>query len=261
MQSTRQWQAKPPLHVALIMDGNGRWATARGLPREAGHRAGVAALRAVVEAAPRLGVTTLSAYAFSTDNWRRPSQEVALLMGIFRRFLKNEIARLAEAGVRLKIMGRRDRLPDGIADLIVRAEAATAEGTSLDLGIAIDYSGRDSILAAVATASPAGNACASRRLWCTSSVAVEAFSVMKCRPGTPSAMRRAPSSVACSIPMRRTAALSSATAWMRSPTSFGNVPPLRVTIRSICAARVTGMSPAMIGMSHPALTTRSRSRR
>jgi undecaprenyl diphosphate synthase len=156
MQSTRQWQANPPLHVALIMDGNGRWATARGLPREAGHRAGVAALRAVVEAAPCLGVTTLSAYAFSTDNWRRPAQEVALLMGIFRRFLKNEIARLAEAGVRLKIMGRRDRLPDGIADLIARAEAATAEGTSLDLGIAIDYSGRDSILAAVATASPAG---------------------------------------------------------------------------------------------------------
>src|SRR5262249_13792640 len=144
-----------PLHVAIIMDGNGRWATARGLPREAGHRAGVAALRAVVEAAPRLGVTTLSAYAFSTDNWRRPAHEVAMLMGIFRRFLKNEVARLVAAGVRLTIMGRRDRLPDGVADLIARAEAATAPGAVLDLRIAIDYSGRDSILAAVAIENPA----------------------------------------------------------------------------------------------------------
>jgi len=155
MQSTRQQQVNSPLHVAIIMDGNGRWATARGLPREAGHHAGVAALRAVVEAAPRLAVTTLSAYAFSTDNWRRPAHEVAVLMGILRRFLNNEIARLAAAGVRVKVMGRRDRLPDGIADLISQAEAATAEGTSLDLRIAIDYSGRDSILAAVSTASPA----------------------------------------------------------------------------------------------------------
>ncbi len=154
MQSTLQSQeparARPPLHVAIIMDGNGRWAAARGLPREAGHRAGVKALRKVVEAAPQLGVTTLSAYAFSQDNWRRPAEEVSALMALLRGYLATEIARLADAGVRLKVLGRRDRLPEGIAELIARAETATAGGACLDLRLAIDYSGRDAILAAVA---------------------------------------------------------------------------------------------------------------
>ena len=156
MQSTLQLQeaapTRPPLHVAIIMDGNGRWATARALPREAGHRAGVAALRKVVEAAPKLGVTTLSAYAFSQDNWRRPAEEVSALMALLRGYLMTEIGRLAEAGVRLRALGRRDRLPDGIADLIARAEAATADGMRLDLRLALDYSGRDAILAAISAA-------------------------------------------------------------------------------------------------------------
>ncbi len=160
MQSTLLPQGtmphRPPLHVAIIMDGNGRWAAARALPREAGHRAGVVALRKVVEAAPKLGVTTLTAYAFSQDNWRRPAEEVSTLMALLRGYLATEIARLVDADVRLTVLGRRDRLPDGIADLIARAEAATAGGGCLDLRLAIDYSGRDAILAAVsAVATPA----------------------------------------------------------------------------------------------------------
>ena len=152
-------QEQPPLHVAIIMDGNGRWATARGLPREAGHRAGVAALRKVVEAAPKLGVTTLSAYAFSQDNWRRPAEEVTTLMALLRGYLSTEIARLADAGVHLTVLGRRDRLPDGIADLIARAETATAGGTRLDLRMAIDYSGRDAIVAAVSAVAAGATTC------------------------------------------------------------------------------------------------------
>ena len=163
MQSTLPPQGpvltRPPLHVAIIMDGNGRWAAARGLPREAGHRAGVVALRKVVEAAPTLGVTTLSAYAFSQDNWRRPAEEVSALMALLRGYLATEIARLADAGVRLRALGRRDRLPDGIADLIGRAETATAHGARLDLRLAIDYSGRDAILAAVSAVAAGATTC------------------------------------------------------------------------------------------------------
>jgi len=166
MQSTLYRQRKTPLHVAIIMDGNGRWAVARGLPREAGHQAGVAALRDVVEAAPHLGITTLSAYAFSTENWRRPAVEVAALMAILRRYLQDELARLAESDVRLTVLGRRDRLPDGIAELISHAETVTAGGRLLDLRLAIDYSGRDAILEAVRAgeASCATRAEVSRRL-------------------------------------------------------------------------------------------------
>jgi len=163
MQSTLQSQeparTRPPLHVAIIMDGNGRWAAARGLPREAGHRAGVTALRKVVEAAPKLGVTTLSAYAFSQDNWRRPAEEVSALMALLRGYLATEIARLADAGIRLTVLGRRDRLPDGIADLIARAETATAGGARLDLRLAIDYSGRDAIVAAVSAVAAGAMTC------------------------------------------------------------------------------------------------------
>ena len=146
MQSNCLSQNHEPLHVAIIMDGNGRWATARGLPREAGHRAGVTALRAITEAAPGLGITTLSVYAFSVDNWRRPAAEVAALMGLLRWYLQSEIARLIEAGVRVTVMGRRDRLPDGLADLIAQTEQATTECRTINLRLAIDYSGRDSIL-------------------------------------------------------------------------------------------------------------------
>jgi len=154
MQSNSQNQGHHRLHVAIIMDGNGRWGSARGLPREAGHYAGVAALRRTVECAPGLGIATLTVYAFSADNWRRPAGEVAVLMSILKGYLQDELDRLVEAGVRLTIIGRRDRLPDGIAALIGRAEAASAQGAKLHLRIAVDYSGRDAILAAAAACGP-----------------------------------------------------------------------------------------------------------
>ncbi len=134
------------LHVGIIMDGNGRWATRRGLSRLRGHEAGVEAIRRIVEAAPDQGVGTLTLYAFSSDNWRRPKAEVAGLMALLRFYLANEIESLIKNGVRLKVIGRRDRLPDGIAAAIAKAEVATSGGDVLNLRIAIDYSGRDAIL-------------------------------------------------------------------------------------------------------------------
>jgi undecaprenyl diphosphate synthase len=148
MQSTVDQQ--DGLHVAVIMDGNGRWATRRGLPRSAGHRAGVHAARRVVEAAPDLGVATLTLFAFSSDNWRRPRQEVGVLMSLLRQFLQAELARLVESGARLTVIGRRDRLPDGLSDAITEAEKASAGGERLNLRIAIDYSSRDAIANAAA---------------------------------------------------------------------------------------------------------------
>ena len=134
------------LHVGIIMDGNGRWATRRGLSRLRGHEAGVEAIRRVVEAAPEQGVGTLTLYAFSTDNWKRPRAEVAGLMTLLRFYLANEVESLVRNGVRLSVIGRRDRLPDGIADAILRAEAATAKGRVLHLRVAVDYSARDAII-------------------------------------------------------------------------------------------------------------------
>jgi undecaprenyl diphosphate synthase len=133
-------------HVAIIMDGNGRWACMRGLPRAAGHRAGVEALRKVVEAAPRLGVGTLTVYAFSSDNWRRPPEEVRALMALFRSYLRRETAKCARNGIRISLIGRRDRLPDFLLPLIAETEEATKAGTNLHLRLAVDYSGRDAIL-------------------------------------------------------------------------------------------------------------------
>ena len=144
------------LHVGIIMDGNGRWATRRGLSRLRGHEAGVEAIRRIVEAAPDQGVGTLTLYAFSSDNWRRPKAEVAALMTLLRFYLANEIEALVKNGVRLTVIGRRDRLPDGIANAIARAEAATADGSTLHLRIAIDYSARDAILNAAARAAGVG---------------------------------------------------------------------------------------------------------
>jgi undecaprenyl diphosphate synthase len=140
------------LHVGIIMDGNGRWATRRGLSRLRGHEAGVEAIRRVVEAAPKQGVGTLTLYAFSSDNWRRPKAEVAALMALLRFYLGREIESLVRNGVRLTVIGRRDRLPDGLADAIGRAEAETAGGDVLHLRIAIDYSAREAILKAAAKA-------------------------------------------------------------------------------------------------------------
>ena len=127
------------------MDGNGRWATARGLPRLAGHRAGVEALKRVTQEAPRLGIGTLTVYAFSADNWKRPPQEVAGLMRLLRAYLRNELARCVRDGVRIEAIGRRDRLGGSVVRSVETAERATAGGTSLNLRIALDYSGREAI--------------------------------------------------------------------------------------------------------------------
>jgi undecaprenyl diphosphate synthase len=138
------------LHVAIIMDGNGRWAARRGLPRTAGHHEGMRAARRVVEAAPDLGVTMLSLFAFSSDNWRRPPAEVRALMALLTRYLRTEVAQLIDNGVRLAVIGRRDRLPGSLSAEIATAERASAHGTRLTLQIAIDYSARAAIANAAA---------------------------------------------------------------------------------------------------------------
>jgi undecaprenyl diphosphate synthase len=148
MQSTLQ----DGIHAAIIMDGNGRWAERRGLPRSAGHKAGVEALRNAAEAAPGLGVSTLTVYAFSSDNWRRPKSEVSALLALLRRYLVTEAGRLAGRGIRLTMIGRRDRVPGNLLSLISRVEAATRHGESLHLRIAFDYSARDAIAAAASAA-------------------------------------------------------------------------------------------------------------
>ena len=152
MKSTSHSCETAPFHVAIIMDGNGRWAAARGLPRVEGHRRGAAAVRRVVEAAPGLGIQTLTLYAFSADNWKRPTPEVGRLMGLFLAYLRREASRLREEGVRLSVIGRRDRLPGALPSAIRAAEALTARGDRLDLRIAIDYSARGAILRAAGTA-------------------------------------------------------------------------------------------------------------
>jgi undecaprenyl diphosphate synthase len=134
--------------VAIIMDGNGRWATDRGLPRAAGHREGVEAVRRVVEAAPACGIGTLTLYAFSSDNWRRPAREVQWLMRLFREYLRSETARCRATGTRLSVIGRRDRIAASVRREIEHAETRTAAGRRLHLRIAVDYSARDSILRA-----------------------------------------------------------------------------------------------------------------
>ena len=132
-------------HVAIIMDGNGRWATERGLPRSAGHKAGADAVRRTIEAAPSAGIDLLTLYAFSSDNWKRPQTEVDTLMRLFHRFLSAETARCVEAGVRLNIIGRRDRLLPSLVQLIETAEQATAHCDRLRLRLAIDYSSRQAL--------------------------------------------------------------------------------------------------------------------
>jgi undecaprenyl diphosphate synthase len=137
--------ARVPLHVAVVMDGNGRWAERRGLARTAGHRAGADAVRRVVEAAPELGIGVLTLFAFSADNWGRPRTEVATLMRLLRAYLRAETRRCLESGVRVSVIGRRDRLPGPIVRAIRRAERATRAGARLHLRIALDYSARESI--------------------------------------------------------------------------------------------------------------------
>ena len=145
-------------HVAVIMDGNGRWANARRLPRVAGHTAGVEALRRIVEAAPGLGIGTLTVYAFSADNWKRPQGEVSALMRLFQAYLLREQARCVADGVRVSVLGRRDRLPSGLGPLIDGIERATARGGRVHLRLAVDYSSREAIADAALRLSESGAA-------------------------------------------------------------------------------------------------------
>ena len=134
--------AKGPRHVALIMDGNGRWAQRRGLPRAVGHREGVQALRRTIKAAPELGVQCLTVFGFSTENWNRPADEVSDLMGLVRAFVGSDLKRLNAGGVRVKVLGRRKGLPDDIAAIVARAEAETAANDAFLLQVAFNYGGR-----------------------------------------------------------------------------------------------------------------------
>ena len=145
------------LHVAIIMDGNGRWAEARGLPRSAGHRAGSEAVGRVIESAVRQRIRALTLYAFSSNNWRRPASEVSALFDLLGKYLRIEVDRLVEQGIRLTVIGRRDRLPKALAGAISMAERATAGGDRLHLRIAIDYSSRHEMTRALAAgADPMG---------------------------------------------------------------------------------------------------------
>jgi undecaprenyl diphosphate synthase len=137
-----------PRHVAIIMDGNGRWATSRGWPRLVGHRRGVEAVRRVVEAASGFGIDTLSLYAFSADNWRRPHAEVRGLFALFDEYLRTQAEDCAARGIRLTLIGRRDRLPAALSARAESVERATAKGRALEVRLAIDYSARDAIWAA-----------------------------------------------------------------------------------------------------------------
>jgi undecaprenyl diphosphate synthase len=140
------------LHVGIIMDGNGRWAVRRGLPRVAGHRAGLAAARRVVEHALDVGIRRITLYAFSSDNWRRPAGEVQSIFWLLRAFLRMETKRLKQRGARLQVIGRRDRLPEAVLRAIEEAEGATAGGRLIHVCVAIDYSSREAIARAAAGA-------------------------------------------------------------------------------------------------------------
>jgi len=150
--TVRQLPALPPtiaqaprLHVAIISDGNGRWATSRGLPRSAGHRAGAESARRVVQAAPRMGIHTLTLFALSSANWQRPAAEVQAILRLLQEYLLTETHHCIDEGVRLSIIGRRDRLPAALRQAIADSEAATAKGPRLHLRLAVDYSAREAI--------------------------------------------------------------------------------------------------------------------
>ena len=148
LQSVPLKPDRVPRHVAIIMDGNGRWAEHRGLPRPAGHRAGAGAVRRTLEAAPNLGISTLTLYAFSADNWRRPAPEVSGLMRLLERYLASELAECVRRGVRLSVIGRRDRLPRSVVKRIEKAESCTSTCAGLHVRLAVDYSARQAIVRA-----------------------------------------------------------------------------------------------------------------
>jgi undecaprenyl diphosphate synthase len=159
-------------HVAIIMDGNGRWASQRGLPRVAGHRAGAEASRRVVEHALELGVARLTLYAFSSDNWRRPAFEVDGIFWLLRRYLRLERERLQRLGGRLEIVGRRDRLPEMLVREMEEAERLTAGGRSIHVRVAVDYSSRHAIFRAAEAAM-------------TAMVSMTAMAAMACPAASP----------------------------------------------------------------------------
>jgi undecaprenyl diphosphate synthase len=142
------------IHVAIIMDGNGRWATARGLPRIAGHRKGADAVRRTLEAAPESGIGALTLYAFSSDNWKRPSEEVSALMGLFEQYLQSQVDECIEKQVRISFIGRRDRLPRTVLRLMREAEERTRHCSRLHVRIAVDYSSRDALVRAAQDVGP-----------------------------------------------------------------------------------------------------------
>ena len=135
----------PPPHVAIIMDGNGRWAKARGLPRIAGHRAGAEAVRRTLTASVELGIKYLTLFGFSSENWKRPVDEVSDLMGLLRHYIRGEIAELHRNGVRLRVIGERAKLPPDVVGMIDNAETLTAGNDRLNLSIALSYGGRAEI--------------------------------------------------------------------------------------------------------------------
>jgi len=141
--------ASIPTHVAIIMDGNGRWATSKGLTRQIGHERGVEALRRTVRAAGDLGVKHLTVYAFSTENWRRPAREINFLFSLLRNYVRQDLKRLNSEGVKITMIGRKDNLPPDVANLIQEAEDTTAENTDFYLNIGFNYGGREEILQAV----------------------------------------------------------------------------------------------------------------
>ena len=141
---------RAPRHVAIIMDGNGRWASLRGLPRSAGHKAGVDALRRAVKAAADLGIEYLTIYSFSAENWSRPETEISFLLDLLRRFIRQDVADLHDAGVKIKIIGSRENLEPSMIALLEDAERVTSQNTSLNLIVAFNYGSRQEISRAVA---------------------------------------------------------------------------------------------------------------
>jgi undecaprenyl diphosphate synthase len=148
MSAQHDTGAPNPAHVAIIMDGNGRWAKMRGLPRQEGHRRGLEALRRTVRNASDLGLSVLTLYSFSTENWRRPHAEVSFLMGLLKHFVEKDLSELAAANVRVRIIGNREDLPAELRRLVENAELRTADKTGLNLVIAFNYGARDEILRA-----------------------------------------------------------------------------------------------------------------
>src|SRR5579884_4326024 len=147
-EDSRVAACAPPRHVAIIMDGNGRWAAARGLPRGEGHRRGVEALRRTVRAAGDLGIKYLTIFSFSAENWTRPASEIGELMGLLRRFIRNDLAELHRAGVRVRVIGEREGLAPDIARLLVEAEELTCGNEGLTLVVAFNYGARQEMVRA-----------------------------------------------------------------------------------------------------------------